>query len=92
MLIYVIRVKNKNKWKHQNPYTRSHFTFRSTNRDSFLSTEEDKTALLLERFNQNEIPFKRENNNVWAFNMYFDKDKPTLLLNSHDTVRPNQAY
>jgi acetylornithine deacetylase len=25
--------------------------------------------------------------------MYFDKDKPTLLLNSHhDTVRPNQAY
>jgi acetylornithine deacetylase len=24
--------------------------------------------------------------------MYFDKDKPTLLLNSHhDTVRPNQA-
>jgi acetylornithine deacetylase len=59
-----------------------------------FSTEEDKTALLLENwFNQNEIPFKRENNNVWAFNMYFDKDKPTLLLNSHhDTVRPNQAY
>jgi acetylornithine deacetylase len=59
-----------------------------------FSTEEHKTALLLENwFNQNEIPFKRENNNVWAFNMYFDKDKPTLLLNSHhDTVRPNQAY
>ncbi len=59
-----------------------------------FSTEEEKTALLIENwFNQNEIPFKRENNNVWAFNMYFDKDKPTLLLNSHhDTVRPNQAY
>ena len=59
-----------------------------------FSTEEEKTALLIENwFNQNEIPFERENNNVWAFNKYFDKDKPTLLLNSHhDTVRPNQAY
>jgi acetylornithine deacetylase len=59
-----------------------------------FSTEEDKTALLIENwFNQNEIPFNRENNNVWAFNKYFDNTKPTLLLNSHhDTVRPNQAY
>jgi acetylornithine deacetylase len=37
--------------------------------------------------------FERENNNVWAYNKYFDRNKPTLLLNSHhDTVRPNQAY
>lgn len=59
-----------------------------------FSSEEDQTALLIENwFNQNEIPFKRENNNVWAFNKYFDKKKPTLLLNSHhDTVKPNQAY
>ncbi|CAC9973489.1 M20 family metallo-hydrolase [Flavobacterium panici] len=59
-----------------------------------FSSEEDQTALLIENwFNQNEIPFKRENNNVWAFNKYFDENKPTLLLNSHhDTVRPNQAY
>ena len=59
-----------------------------------FSSEEQQTALLIENwFNQNEIPFKRENNNVWAFNKHCDKNKPTLLLNSHhDTVRPNQAY
>ena len=59
-----------------------------------FSSEEDKTALLIENwFSQNDIPFERENNNIWAFNKYFDKNKPTLLLNSHhDTVRPNQGY
>ncbi|WP_418263119.1 M20 family metallo-hydrolase [Flavobacterium faecale] len=59
-----------------------------------FSSEEQQTAVLIENwFNQNEIPFKRENNNVWAFNKHFDQNKPTLLLNSHhDTVRPNQAY
>ena len=59
-----------------------------------FSSEEDKTALLIENwFTQNNIPFERENNNVWAFNKYFDTAKPTLLLNSHhDTVKPNQGY
>jgi acetylornithine deacetylase len=59
-----------------------------------LSSEEDKTALLIENwFSQNSIPFLRENNNIWAYNQHFDKTKPTLLLNSHhDTVKPNQGY
>lgn len=59
-----------------------------------FSSEEDQTALLIENwFTQNNIPFKRENNNVWAFNKHFDATKPTLLLNSHhDTVNPNQGY
>nr|WP_314839468.1 M20 family metallo-hydrolase [uncultured Flavobacterium sp.] len=59
-----------------------------------FSSEEDQTALLIENwFTQNKIPFKRENNNVWAFNKHFDATKPTLLLNSHhDTVNPNQGY
>ena len=59
-----------------------------------FSSEEDKTALLIENwFTQNSIPFERENNNVWAFNKHFDISKPTLLLNSHhDTVKPNQGY
>ena len=59
-----------------------------------FSSEEDQTALLIENwFRQNNIPFERENNNIWAFNQQFDKTKPTLLLNSHhDTVKPNQGY
>ena len=59
-----------------------------------LSSEEDKTALLIENwFSQNNIPFLQENNNIWAYNQHFDRAKPTLLLNSHhDTVKPNQGY
>ncbi|MBJ2174916.1 M20 family metallo-hydrolase [Aureibaculum sp. A20] len=59
-----------------------------------FSSEEDGTAALIEKwFEKNEISFKRNNHNVYAFNKYFDADKPTLLLNSHhDTVKPNSAY
>lgn len=59
-----------------------------------FSGEENQTALLIENwFTQNNIPFKRENNNIWAFNKHFDQSKPLLLLNSHhDTVKPNQGY
>jgi acetylornithine deacetylase len=59
-----------------------------------FSSEEEQTALLIENwFTQNNIPFERENNNIWAFNKYFDQAKPTILLNSHhDTVKPNQGY
>ena len=59
-----------------------------------FSSEEENTAVLIENwFAINDIPFERENNNIWAYNKTFDKSKPTLLLNSHhDTVRPNQAY
>ncbi|WP_159948387.1 M20 family metallo-hydrolase [Polaribacter septentrionalilitoris] len=59
-----------------------------------FSTEEDKTAVLIENwFKEYKIPFKRTKNNVWATNKYFDESKPTLLLNSHhDTVKPNSKY
>ena len=59
-----------------------------------FSSEENQTALLIENwFVDNSIPFQRENNNIWAYNIHFDKSKPTLLLNSHhDTVKPNQGY
>ncbi len=59
-----------------------------------FSSEENETAIHIEKwFTQHNIPCKREVNNVWAVNKYFDKSKPTLLLNSHhDTVKPNNGY
>lgn len=59
-----------------------------------FSKEEQQTALLLEGwFRQFDISFERENNNIWAYNKYFDQSKPTILLNSHhDTVKPNSNY
>lgn len=59
-----------------------------------FSSEEDQTASAIEEwFTAHHIPFKREQNNIYAFNKYFDESKPTLLLNSHhDTVKPNSAY
>jgi acetylornithine deacetylase len=59
-----------------------------------FSSEEDGTAAAIERwFTSFHIPYKREKNNVYAFNKHFDDSKPTLLLNSHhDTVKPNSAY
>ena len=59
-----------------------------------FSSEEQHTAKRIEAwFNVNEIPFNRNQNNIWAVNKYFDASKPTLLLNSHhDTVKPNNGY
>ncbi|PKB43157.1 acetylornithine deacetylase [Cellulophaga sp. RHA19] len=59
-----------------------------------FSSEEDKTANAIENwFTSFNIPFTRDNNNVYAKNKYWDNSKPTLLLNSHhDTVKPNSAY
>lgn len=59
-----------------------------------FSSEENNTTILLENwFVSNGINFKRENNNIWAYNLHFDKSKPNLLLNSHhDTVKPNKGY
>ena len=59
-----------------------------------FSSEEDQTALHIEQwFKEQDIPYQRTKNNVWATNKYFDDSKPTLLLNSHhDTVKPNNGY
>ncbi len=59
-----------------------------------FSSEESITAKAIEDWLVNlEIPFHRQDNNIYAFNKHFDENKPTLLLNSHhDTVKPNSAY
>jgi acetylornithine deacetylase len=59
-----------------------------------FSKEEDGTAAIIEEFFASKnIPSNRLLNNVWATNKFFDKSKPTILLNSHhDTVKPNPQY
>lgn len=59
-----------------------------------FSKEEGETAAVIEEFfmKRNIQPY-RSLNNVWARNLYYSKEKPTILLNSHhDTVRPNSGY
>lgn len=59
-----------------------------------FSREEDKTADLIDSFlKEKGIRTHREQNNVWAFNKYYNPGLPTILLNSHhDTVKPNNAW
>ncbi len=59
-----------------------------------FSKEEQGTARLLQNWLMKEgINVHRKSNNVIAFNKYFDKSNPTVLLNSHhDTVRPATGY
>lgn len=59
-----------------------------------LSKEEEKTALVIDQFLQERsVKTYRKQNNIWAFNKFFDAGKPTILLNSHhDTVKPNSGY
>ncbi|MFI3268327.1 MAG: M20 family metallo-hydrolase [Rikenellaceae bacterium] len=59
-----------------------------------FSRDEEGTADIIEAFfSENNIKIERENNNIWAYNEFFDENKPTILLNSHhDTVKPNKDY
>ncbi|MCO5231851.1 MAG: M20/M25/M40 family metallo-hydrolase [Chitinophagales bacterium] len=59
-----------------------------------LSREEENAAQVIRDFFTTEnIIFHTRQNNTWAFNKYFDKNLPTLLLNSHiDTVKPSSLY
>jgi len=59
-----------------------------------FSKEEGQTAIAIGDFlTSYKIPYQRLVNNIWAYNLHFDPNKPTILLNSHhDTVKPNPAY
>jgi acetylornithine deacetylase len=59
-----------------------------------FSKEENKTAAIINEFLLSKnVATEVYLNNVWARNKYFDKAKPSILLNSHhDTVKPNKGY
>lgn len=59
-----------------------------------FSKEEDNTADIIEQFfNRHGVKTNAYLNNIWAKNLFFDEQKPTILLNSHhDTVKPNKGY
>lgn len=59
-----------------------------------FSEEEDETAKAIDSWLKKfGVETKRQYNNIYAFNKYYDESKPNLLLNSHhDTVKPNSAY
>ncbi|MEO6582871.1 MAG: acetylornithine deacetylase, partial [Ferruginibacter sp.] len=59
-----------------------------------LSREEGAAADLMKNFLSGKgVEVKRNGNNVWCINKYFDRQKPTILLNSHlDTVPASAAY
>ncbi len=60
---------------------------------SFSKEEEKTAAVILDFFNSKNCKADRFSNNIYAFNKYYDKAKPNLLLCSHhDTVRPNAGY
>jgi len=59
-----------------------------------FSKEEDQTAGIIGKvFAERDIAATRVGNNVFALNRHLDKNKKTILLNSHhDTVKPNPQY
>lgn len=59
-----------------------------------FSKEEAAAAEVIRNFIQNEgIPYQTKENNTWAFNLHYNNNKATVLLNSHiDTVRPAKGY
>ena len=59
-----------------------------------FSKEEDKTAFAITQFfAARNIKVNTIKNNIWAANLHFDANKPSILLNSHhDTVKPNKGY
>ncbi|MGZ3873804.1 MAG: M20 family metallo-hydrolase [Mucilaginibacter sp.] len=59
-----------------------------------FSGEESFSATLIQCFLQNRwVETHRKLHNVWAYNRFYDPEKPTILLNSHhDTVKPNVQY
>lgn len=60
---------------------------------SYSREEYDTADMLCHFFDSQGVTYERVGNNVWAYNSFYDSNKPTILLNSHhDTVKPNAGY
>lgn len=61
---------------------------------SSLSRNEEHAALLLEKkLSSLGLSFERSGNNIWTFAHPYDRNKKTILLNSHiDTVKPSSDW
>jgi acetylornithine deacetylase len=59
-----------------------------------FSKQEEQTAGIIHHFLEGKsIDTKRQGNNIFTLNKYYDAEKQTILLNSHhDTVKPNPQY
>jgi len=59
-----------------------------------LSGEEKEVADCIEDFlTQQGAKTHRKINNIWTYNRFFDKNKPSILLNAHhDTVKANAGW
>ena len=59
-----------------------------------FSKEERATSELIEDFLVGkDFEVERSGNNIWSFLAPYDRNKPTVWLNSHhDTVKPNSGY
>jgi len=60
---------------------------------SFSSQEEGTAALIQDFLSKRGVALQRKDNNIWAYNKYFNPTKPSILLNAHhDTVKPNTGW
>jgi hypothetical protein len=65
-------------------HTRSYFTFKALIETPSFS-KEDKTAILIENWFANEIPFEERKQQYMGLQQNFDESKPTLYSSHHDT-------
>lgn len=60
---------------------------------SLSRNEEQATAIIRQFLKDQNIEFQTKMNNTWTRNLYWDEEKPVILLNSHiDTVKPASGY
>ncbi|MDP4185362.1 MAG: M20 family metallo-hydrolase [Bacteroidota bacterium] len=59
-----------------------------------LSRQEAEAATLIEhKWKEWGVEYKRQGNNLWAHNRFWQEGKPVILLNSHiDTVKPAEGW